>query len=74
MPRAPRSAPMVRLPIRTIPGMQAHRSRGGGELLLAVKHQKVDVPYQHGRSRAWLKMRNPASPAVRREAEEDWER
>ena len=28
----------------------------------------------HTRSRDWLKMMNPESPAVRREAEEDWGR
>jgi hypothetical protein len=28
--------------------------------------------YRFGRSTAWLKTKNPAAPAVRREAEEDW--
>jgi hypothetical protein len=27
-----------------------------------------------GRSRDWLKMKNPDAPAVKREAEEDWAR
>jgi len=27
-----------------------------------------------GRSPDWLKMKNPAAPAVKREAEEDWGR
>jgi ATP-dependent DNA ligase len=31
-------------------------------------------PYRSGRSKDWLKMKNPAAPAVRREAEEDWGR
>jgi hypothetical protein len=26
----------------------------------------------NGRSPDWLKMKNPAAPAVKREAEEDW--
>ena len=30
--------------------------------------------YRSGRSTAWLKVKNPAAPAVRREAEEDWNR
>jgi hypothetical protein len=30
--------------------------------------------YRSGRSRHWLKVKNPAAPAVRREAEEDWGR
>jgi len=28
--------------------------------------------YRSGRSKQWLKVKNPAAPAVRREAEEDW--
>jgi ATP-dependent DNA ligase len=28
--------------------------------------------YRSGRSRDWVKMKNPAAPAVKREAEEDW--
>jgi ATP-dependent DNA ligase len=30
--------------------------------------------YRSGRSTAWVKVKNPAAPAVRREAEEDWNR
>jgi ATP-dependent DNA ligase len=30
--------------------------------------------YRSGRSPDWLKFKNPAAPAVRREAEEDWNR
>jgi ATP-dependent DNA ligase len=30
--------------------------------------------YRSGRSDDWLKSKNPASPAVKREAEEDWGR
>jgi hypothetical protein len=29
-------------------------------------------PYRAGRSAHWLKIKNPAAPAVRRETEEDW--
>ena len=32
------------------------------------------LPYRSGRSHDWLKMKNPAAPAVKREAEEDWGR
>jgi hypothetical protein len=28
--------------------------------------------YRSGRSRDWLKMKNPDAPAVKREAEEEW--
>jgi len=30
------------------------------------RHPSRDMPYQHGRSRAWLKVKNPASPAAKR--------
>jgi hypothetical protein len=28
--------------------------------------------YRFGRSNDWIKVKNPAAPAVKREAEEDW--
>jgi len=28
--------------------------------------------YRSGRSKQWVKIKNPAAPAVRREAEEEW--
>jgi bifunctional non-homologous end joining protein LigD len=28
--------------------------------------------YRSGRSKDWLKLKNPKAPAVKREAEEDW--
>jgi len=31
-------------------------------------------PYVSGRTRHWLKFKNPGAPAVKRDAEEDWER
>jgi ATP-dependent DNA ligase len=31
-------------------------------------------PYRSGRTADWVKCKNPASPAVKREAEEDWGR
>ena len=31
-------------------------------------------PYRSGRSKDWLKFKNPTAPAVKREAEEDWRR
>jgi hypothetical protein len=32
----------------------------------------IPVTLPPGRSPDWLKMKNPAAPAVKREAEEDW--
>ena len=39
---------------------------------IVSKHR--DSRYHSGRSRYWIKSKNPLSPAVRREAEEDWQR
>ena len=37
-----------------------------------IVSKRLESPYRSGRSRDWLKMKNPAAPAVKREAEEDW--
>ena len=34
--------------------------------------KRLGTPYRAGRSAHWLKVKNPAAPAVRGEAEEDW--
>jgi hypothetical protein len=44
----------------------AHACRLGLE---GIVSKRRDMPYQHGRSRAWLKIRNPQHPATRREWE-----
>jgi ATP-dependent DNA ligase len=36
--------------------------------------KRLGSPYRSGRVEHWLKIKNPAAPAVRREAEEDWGR
>jgi bifunctional non-homologous end joining protein LigD len=36
--------------------------------------QRRGARYVSGRSRDWVKMKNPAAPAVKREAEEEWGR
>jgi bifunctional non-homologous end joining protein LigD len=37
-----------------------------------IVSKRVGSPYVSGRSRRWVKGKNPATPAVKREAEEDW--
>ncbi len=37
-----------------------------------IVSKRLGSPYRFGRSNDWLKIKNPAAPAVRREAEEDW--
>jgi bifunctional non-homologous end joining protein LigD len=49
----------------------AHACRLGLE---GIVSKRKDSCYRSGRSPDWLKSKNPASPAVKREAEEDWQR
>jgi bifunctional non-homologous end joining protein LigD len=42
--------------------------------LEGIVSKRLGSPYRSGRSRDWLKFKNPNAPAVKREAEEDWER
>jgi hypothetical protein len=37
-----------------------------------IVSKRKDSRYRSGRSRHWVKCKNPAAPAVKREAEEDW--
>jgi len=39
-----------------------------------IVSKRLGSLYRSGRSRHWLKVKNPAAPAVRREAEEEWGR
>ena len=40
--------------------------------LEGIVSKRMDAPYRSGPSRTWLKSKNPASDAVRREREADW--
>ena len=40
--------------------------------LEGIVSKRVDAPYRSGLSKTWLKSKNPASEAVRREREEEW--
>jgi len=46
-----------------------HACRLGCE---GIVSKRLGSPYVSGRTRHWLKFKNPAAPAVKREAEEDW--
>src|SRR5579872_2486314 len=37
-----------------------------------IVSKRLGLPYRPGRSDCWVKIKNPAAPAVKREAEEDW--
>jgi ATP-dependent DNA ligase len=51
------------------PTVFAHACKMGLE---GIVSKRRDSPYRSGRSPDWLKMKNPAAPAVKREEEEDW--
>ncbi len=53
------------------PVMFAHACRLGCE---GIVSKRLGSTYRSGRSPDWLKIKNPAAPAVRREAEEEWGR
>jgi bifunctional non-homologous end joining protein LigD len=53
------------------PTVFAHACKMGLE---GIVSKRKDSAYRSGRSPDWLKMKNPAAPAVKREAEEDWGR
>jgi len=40
--------------------------------LEGIVSKRLGSRYRSGRSPDWLKMKNPAAAAVKREAEEDW--
>ena len=42
--------------------------------LEGIVSKRLGSVYRSGRSPDWLKFKNPDAPAVRREAEEDWNR
>jgi ATP-dependent DNA ligase len=37
-----------------------------------IVSKRLGSPYRSGRADCWLKIKNPAAPAVTREAEEEW--
>ncbi len=53
------------------PTVFAHACKLGLE---GIVSKRKDSAYRSGRSPDWLKMKNPACSAVKREAEEDWGR
>jgi bifunctional non-homologous end joining protein LigD len=38
-----------------------------------IVSKRLGSSYRSGRADCWVKIKNPAAPAVRREAEEDWD-
>jgi len=38
----------------------------------SIVSKRLGSSYRSGRSKHWIKVKNPKAPAVKREAEEDW--
>ena len=51
------------------PTVFRHACRMGLE---GIVSKRTDAPYRSGPSKTWVKSKNPASAAVRREREEQW--
>jgi bifunctional non-homologous end joining protein LigD len=82
-PLAVRKATLASLVVRASPGLRLneHLDHDDGPLVFehacklgleGIVSKRRDSFYSSGRSPHWIKSKNPAAPAVKREAEEDW--
>jgi bifunctional non-homologous end joining protein LigD len=80
-----RKATLTSVLAKAAPGLRLneHLEHDDGEVVFrhacklgleGIVSKRKGSPYRSGRSPDWLKMKNPAAPAVKREAEEDWGR
>jgi bifunctional non-homologous end joining protein LigD len=80
-----RNATLASVLAKAGPGLRLneHMEHDDGELVFlhacklgfeGIVSKRLGSPYVSGRSRQWVKSKNPAAPAVKREAEEDWAR
>jgi bifunctional non-homologous end joining protein LigD len=53
------------------PSVFAHACRMGLE---GIVSKRKASPYRSGRTADWIKSKNPDAPAVKREAEQEWDR
>jgi bifunctional non-homologous end joining protein LigD len=77
-----RKATLAKLLRRSPPGIVLNEHfEGDGAMIYrqacalgceGIVSKRVGSPYRAGRTDHWIKVKNPAAPAVRREAEEDW--
>ena len=84
-PLAVRKATLASLLARSAPGLRfnEHLDEHDGPLVFqhacklgleGIVSKRRNSSYRSGRSPDWIKSKNPAAPAVKREAEEDWGR
>src|SRR5215218_3924534 len=78
-----RKAALATLLRSSLPGIRLveHLQHEDGEFIFrhacqlgceGIISKQIGSRYRSGRTRDWIKMKNPAAPAVTREAEEDW--
>ena len=73
-PLIQRKALLERALARAEPGLRFNEQHACKLGLEGIVSKRRDSPYSSGRSRHWIKSKNPNAPAVEREAEEDWGR
>jgi bifunctional non-homologous end joining protein LigD len=73
-PLIQRKALLERALARAEPGLRFNEQHACKLGLEGIVSKRRDSPYSSGRSRHWIKSKNPNAPAVKREAEEDWGR
>ena len=81
-PLETRKATLASLLRRSLPGLRLneHLAHDGESVfqhackmgLEGIVSKRLGSRYRSGRSKDWLKFKNPEAPAVKREAEEDW--
>ena len=81
-PLETRKATLASLLRRSLPGLRLneHLAHDGESVfrhackmgLEGIVSKRLGSPYVSGRTRHWRKFKNPAAPAVKREAEEEW--
>jgi len=80
-----KQATLASLLARAAPGLRfnEHLDEADGPLVFAhacklglegIVSKRRDSRYRSGRSPDWIKSKNPAAPAAKREAEEEWGR
>jgi ATP-dependent DNA ligase len=77
-----RKRTLARLLRRSYPGIVLNEHFNGDGAVIyrhacalgceGIVSKRLGSPYRSGRADCWVKVKNPASPAVKREAEEDW--
>jgi ATP-dependent DNA ligase len=68
---------MMKIGLRPPEWVREHRKGALGQHackmgLEGIVSKRLGSRYRSGRSPDWLKFKNPAAPAVRREGEEEW--